>query len=111
MRATSLACAYIFSGGTRLLTDPQIITAQYVSKPDSSIDSNPNYYRDTGIIFSEGNLASTHATFSTEHVCNMFCKFFNLPALAMQTTGEALLTNNPHSIMLSEEGEITEIFD
>ena len=93
------------------MTDPQIITAPYVSKQDSRFCSNPKYYRDTGLIFSEGNLPSTHATFSTEHICNMFCEFFKLPAFTMQTAGEALPTHDARSAMPQEEGEITEIFD
>jgi hypothetical protein len=69
-----------FLGGTDLLTDPQIITASYVSEPDFQHNSNPKFYRDIGHIFSDGNISLTLATFPTEHICNMFCKFFKLPS-------------------------------
>lgn len=93
------------------MTDPQIITASYVSKRDSRLDSNPKYYRDTGLIFSDGNLSSTHATFAMQHICNMFCKFFKLPMFSTQTAGEPLFTNDACSIAPQEEGEITEVSD
>jgi hypothetical protein len=98
-----------FSGGMCLLTDPQIITASYVSKQDSRLDSNPKHYRDTGLIFSDGNLSSTHTAFPTQHICNMFCGFFELPMFSMQTAGEPLFTNNTCPDSLCDEGEITEL--
>ena len=79
------------------------------SKQDSRFDSNAKYYRDMGLIFSDGNLASMHATFSTEHICNLFCKFFKLPMFT-QTAGEQLFTNNACPDTLWEEGEIAEVF-
>jgi hypothetical protein len=33
-----------------------------------------------GYIFSEGNLPSTHSSFPSQHLCNHFCKFFQLQA-------------------------------
>ncbi|KAF8218485.1 hypothetical protein L208DRAFT_1350969, partial [Tricholoma matsutake] len=82
LKTRGLAFIGDFQGGICLLTDPQIITAS-----------------DTGLIFSDGNLSSTHATFPTEHVCNVFCKFFELPSLK-----ESLFT-----LQEQEEGEITEL--
>jgi len=106
----TLCLGLVFSGGNCLLTDPQIITASYVSKRDSRLDSTLKYYRDTGLIFSDGNLASTHSTFPAEHTCNMFCEFFKLPTFA-QTTGEPLFTSNARPNTLREEGEIVQVSD
>jgi hypothetical protein len=101
----ALTFLFCFSGGTCLLTDPQIITASYVSKQDSRLDSNPKYYKDMGLIFSDGNLLSTHTTFPTQHICNMFCNFFKLLTFSTQNAGEPLFTNNacPNTW---EEGEV-----
>ena len=64
------------------MTDPQISSAQY------------NYYslhllnltiwsysttRSLGPIFAEGNVPSIHQDFKKKHVCNEFCKWFNIP--------------------------------
>ena len=98
-----------FSGGMCLLMDLQIITASYVSKQDSRLDSNPKHYRDMGLIFSDGNLSSTHAAFPTQHICNMFYGFFELLMFSMQTVGEPLFTNNAHPDLLRKEGEIIEL--
>ena len=89
------------------MSDPQIITASYVSKLDSRSDSKSEYYRDTGLVFYDGNLSSTHATFHTEHICNMFCNFFKLPSLC---AGESLFTTHAHSNQW-EEREIAEVSD
>ncbi|KAJ6613176.1 hypothetical protein B0H10DRAFT_1806119, partial [Mycena sp. CBHHK59/15] len=51
-------------GTTKLLTDPQIMTA-----PDGAE------------IFGEGNVPAAFKAFLTEHVCNKFCRWFELPAL------------------------------
>ena len=91
------------------MMDPQIITALYVSKQDSRLDSNLKHYRDTGLIFSDGNLSSTHTALPTQHICNMFCGFFKLPMFSMQTVGEPLFTNNAHPDSLHKEGEIIEL--
>ncbi|EPS99916.1 hypothetical protein FOMPIDRAFT_1016828 [Fomitopsis schrenkii] len=52
-----------FQGGDTLLSDPQIIT-------------DPSLGRD---LFSKGNLSDTHHNFQRDHICNVFCKFFELP--------------------------------
>lgn len=89
------------------MTDPQIITASCVSKPNSRLDSNPKHYRDTGLIFSDGNLSSTHATFSTQHICNIFCEFFELPTFSTQTAGESLFITGANPNVTQEDGEIS----
>ena len=33
---------------------------------------------DLGSIFSDGNLDSSHASFTTDHTCNEFCELFGL---------------------------------
>jgi hypothetical protein len=52
-------------GGKTLLTNPQIITSG-----------------DLGRLFLEGNLPSTHMLFPSEHKCNIFCHFFQLPSFS-----------------------------
>ena len=89
------------------MSDPQIITALHVSKLDSRCDSKSKYYRDMGLVFSNGNILSTHATFHTEHICNMFCNFFKIPSLC---AGESLFTTHAHSNQ-QEECEIAEVSD
>ncbi|KAF8240537.1 hypothetical protein L208DRAFT_1232234, partial [Tricholoma matsutake] len=79
-----------FSGGTCLLTDPQIITAL-----------------DTGLIFSDGNLSSTHTTFATQHVCNLFCEFFGLQTFSAQTAGESLFTTGANPSVTQKDGKIS----
>ncbi|KAH9927323.1 uncharacterized protein B0H18DRAFT_974566 [Fomitopsis serialis] len=52
-----------FQGGNTLLSDPQIITDPCLGRE----------------LFSKGNLANTHRNFKRDHVCNTFCKYFELP--------------------------------
>ncbi|KAH9830598.1 uncharacterized protein C8Q71DRAFT_360388 [Rhodofomes roseus] len=52
-----------FQGGKSLLSDPQIITDPCLGRE----------------LFSKGNLASTHRDFQWDHVCNDYCKYFELP--------------------------------
>jgi hypothetical protein len=67
-------------GGRTLLTDPQIITSPYV------LFQAPRLFSlilecicsETGRIFADGNLPSTHLAFTTDHICNRICQFFNL---------------------------------
>jgi hypothetical protein len=40
---------------------------------------------ETGQNFADGNLASTHKMFMTDHNCNRFCKFFHLECLHKQS--------------------------
>ncbi|KAH6870884.1 hypothetical protein BKA70DRAFT_1451677 [Coprinopsis sp. MPI-PUGE-AT-0042] len=75
--------------GNRItLTDPQIMTCQYVSQ---------TIWRTTLIhvpeakgkvpyppLFASGNLKSAAHAFWFEHVCNEFCRFFNLQPLVTQ---------------------------
>ena len=65
-----LVLTFSISGGTCLLTDPQIITASYVSLQYSNLDSNPICYRDTALIFSDGNLCQPMPLF----LLNAFAK-------------------------------------
>ncbi|KAI0089514.1 hypothetical protein BDY19DRAFT_905830 [Irpex rosettiformis] len=51
-----------FQGGWNLLTDPQIVTHPAL-----------------GPIFASGNLPNAYETFETQHKCNRYCQFFNLP--------------------------------
>jgi hypothetical protein len=67
-----------WTGGKSLLTDPQIITGE-----------------DTGHVFSEGNLLSTHLLFPEEHDCNMFCKFFRLGLLPLNASATAFPNSTP----------------
>jgi hypothetical protein len=32
-----------------------------------------------GIIFASGNIPAGHEVFESDHICNKFCKFFQLP--------------------------------
>jgi hypothetical protein len=74
------------------------------SKPDFEHDSNSKFIRDIGLrIFSDGNLSSTHTTFPTEHICNMFCKFFKLPSPSAWELLNTMTRTNQR-----EEGEIVE---
>jgi hypothetical protein len=96
------------------LTDPQIITASYasVSKLDFGHESNLIFYRDIGLIFSDGNLSTTHTTFPTEHICNVFCNFFKLQSPSESTASEELsYTDGAHLNQCGEgpKGEIPQI--
>ncbi|KAI9450929.1 hypothetical protein BJY52DRAFT_1226912 [Lactarius psammicola] len=68
-----------FQGGDTLLTDPQIIT-----HPDLGHK-----------LFSKGNVQRTHRDFESEHKCNIFCKFFEVPTSIVQS--DQLETLSPHS--------------
>jgi len=73
------ACtAHHWTGGKSLLTDPQIITGE-----------------DTGHVFSDGNLLSTHLLFPEEHDCNAFCKFFKLKLLTLNASATAFPNSTP----------------
>ncbi|KAJ7214556.1 kinase-like domain-containing protein, partial [Mycena pura] len=54
-------------GTKTLLTDPQIMTS-----PKISGDTN---------IFGEGNVGSVFEQFLEQHVCNHYCKWFELPSM------------------------------
>ncbi|KAF8166923.1 hypothetical protein K438DRAFT_1616380 [Mycena galopus ATCC 62051] len=51
-------------GSATLLTDPQIMTSSY--------DSN---------IFGDGNVSSIFDKFPEQHICNRYCKWFDLPKM------------------------------
>ncbi|KAF8228633.1 hypothetical protein L208DRAFT_1290489 [Tricholoma matsutake] len=51
-----------YQGGNMLLSDPQISLAGAL-----------------GPIFAEGNIPAAHRNFETNHCCNLFCKWFNVP--------------------------------
>jgi hypothetical protein len=57
-----LAFVSDLQGGNSLLTDPQIVT-----------------HSELGNIFAGGNLPQGHENFEKDHVCNKFCKFFDVP--------------------------------
>ncbi|KAJ7699616.1 hypothetical protein B0H17DRAFT_1049036 [Mycena rosella] len=50
-----------YQGGKGLLTDPQVLSSS-----------------ELGNIFAEGNVSSGYQSFERDHVCNEFCKFFDL---------------------------------
>ena len=56
-----------------------------------------------GHIFAAGNLAKAHSAFTTDHVCNEFCKFFGLEPFVCGTRSRLFLTQGGASI---EEGEV-----
>jgi hypothetical protein len=45
---------------------------------------------ETGRIFADGNLASTHDAFTADHSCNRFCKFFHLEPFDDNSLGRSL---------------------
>ncbi|KAF7358149.1 hypothetical protein MVEN_00863000 [Mycena venus] len=53
-----------YQGGDRLLTDPQIMSAP-------SLD-------DAKHLFADGNVSAGFSSFEADHVCNKFCRFFEL---------------------------------
>ncbi|KAJ7254577.1 hypothetical protein C8J57DRAFT_1076118, partial [Mycena rebaudengoi] len=53
-------------GTSSLLTDPQIMTAAEIADGVS--------------IFGDGNVSSIFAKFPQQHICNEFCKWFQLPS-------------------------------
>ncbi|KAJ7759726.1 hypothetical protein DFH07DRAFT_772058 [Mycena maculata] len=54
-------------GSTKLLTDPQIMTAPSIG--------------DGAEIFGDGNVPGAFNAFSDQHICNAFCRWFKLPVL------------------------------
>ncbi|KAG0703266.1 alpha-kinase family-domain-containing protein [Suillus ampliporus] len=57
-----LAFVSDYQGSTTLLTDPKIVTNQ-----------------ELGYIFTAGNLPDGYENFECQHICNFFCKFYQLP--------------------------------
>ncbi|KAJ7177076.1 hypothetical protein C8R46DRAFT_48284 [Mycena filopes] len=60
-------------GSHNLLTDPQIMTSPEIAKGTD--------------IFGEGNVGEIFLKFPEQHVCNMYCKWFELPALKVSDDG------------------------
>ncbi|KAK6984477.1 hypothetical protein R3P38DRAFT_2490071, partial [Favolaschia claudopus] len=66
-RTHGLAFVSDYQGGNTLLTDPQVMSDEYVFKPFSSPD-----------IFGSGNIPSGCSSFKTTHCCNIFCEYFKI---------------------------------
>ncbi|KAF4612188.1 hypothetical protein D9613_004565 [Agrocybe pediades] len=62
-----------FQGAGDLLTDPQIMT-----HPDLIKDMDADI---RGSLFGEGNVGTTFEAFTSQHICNRYCKWFQLEEL------------------------------
>ncbi|KAJ7648411.1 hypothetical protein B0H17DRAFT_1148090 [Mycena rosella] len=65
-RAFKMLFVSDYSGGSTLLTDPQIMSAPEFSKAGKHL-------------FADGNVSTGFASFEVDHMCNHFCHFFKLP--------------------------------
>ncbi|KAJ7128867.1 hypothetical protein C8R46DRAFT_884835, partial [Mycena filopes] len=61
-------------GIASLLTDPQIMTSPSIANG--------------GDLFGDGNLAAASDAFPEQHICNRYCEWFALPAVASATAGQ-----------------------
>jgi hypothetical protein len=83
VKSKFLAFTSDYQGAGELLTDPQITSDPYVTRPLSSIvfsAVNLFWYSTSvhGCLFGDGNLLIAFKEFRKNHACNHYCKFFGL---------------------------------
>ncbi|KAJ7770364.1 hypothetical protein B0H14DRAFT_2632589 [Mycena olivaceomarginata] len=70
-------------GSDMLLTDPQIMTSPYgyLSVRSNVSDPVSRKIADGKDIFGGGNVGSVFENFPKQHICNVYCSWFNLPVM------------------------------